>query len=195
MNTSLIKKIWGFGLVGLLMACKPSAQFLNADVTGAGFKTDVPLMTTTGNQLQLNQPNPSQVTALFFGFTQCPDVCPTTLGTMKLVTKELGSDASKLRVVFVTVDPERDSMQVMKEYIGAFDPHFIGAYTDLPHTKQLATGYQVTFEKVGDPAFYTMNHSANIFLIDAAGRTRVSIPYGSSASSIAHDVKQLLAHP
>lgn len=182
-----------FALLAALMltACQPSVQFLNQDITGAAFKSDLTLTTFDGQPLQLNQSNP-QLTLMFFGFTTCPDVCPTTLGHMKKVMTQLGDDAAKVRVVFVTLDPERDSAQVMREYMGAFDSSFIGARADLATTTELAKGYQVTFEKIGNPAMYMLKHSANTYIIDTAGKTRVSIPYNTDASSIVHDVRQLL---
>lgn len=177
--------------ITLLAACQPSTQFLNKDITGAGLKTTVPLITADGQTLALNQANP-QVTVVFFGFTQCPDVCPTTLGHMKLVTDELGADADKLRVVFVSVDPERDTQEVLKQYTSAFNPKFIGASTDLPNTQKLARDYQITFEKVGNGSSYMINHTATSYLIDQSGKVRVSIPYNTDAKTIAHDIKQLL---
>ncbi|WP_189493181.1 SCO family protein [Formosimonas limnophila] len=179
------------GLVALLAACQPSAQFLNKDITGSGLKTETPLTAADGENFQLNQASP-QVTAVFFGFTQCPDVCPTTMGQMKLVMDELGADADKLRVVFVSVDPERDTREILKQYTSTFNPKFIGASTDLANTQKLARDYQITFEKVGTGPNYMVNHTANSYLIDRAGKTRVSIPYNTDAKTIAHDIKQLL---
>ncbi|TDR32576.1 SCO family protein [Hydromonas duriensis] len=185
----------GFTALGLT-ACSPAPQFLNQNVSGAGLQTSVELTTAAGQPLQLNAALPNHVTALFFGFTQCPEVCPTTMGTMKLVKQALqkeGVDPNLLRVVFLSVDPERDTASILNAYTAAFDPSFIGVSTDLTRTKEVAKAYNVTFEKVGTGEFYTMNHTANLYLIDSTGRTRVSVPYGASADSIVHDVKQLLA--
>lgn len=196
---TLTKKILGLGLMLALAACSPnspsSLKFLNQNVSGAGFSSQIELTSGAGEKIKLNAPTPNQVTALFFGFTQCPEICPTTLGTMKLVKQGLEAkqvDSKQLRVVFVSLDPERDSQQILKEYTSAFDPSFIGAATDLASTQSLAKSYNVTFEKVGKSEFYTLNHSANLYLIDAEGHTRVSVPYGAKADLIVHDVMQLL---
>ena len=189
----MIKRIL-LGVITLtLCACQPKTQFLNNDIQGAGLATRVPLNTDDGQPLQLNAPHPAQVTVVFFGFTQCPDVCPTTMGEMKLVKQKLGADADKLRVVLVSIDPERDTAAVLKQYTEAFDPHFIGASTSPQQTKILAKDLNISYEKVGSEPFYTMKHSANSYLVDPQGRFRVSIPYGTKPESIAHDVKQLLA--
>lgn len=187
----------GFALVLTLAlsACSPSPQFLNQNVTGSGYATQVELNNANGGTLRLSAPTPNQVTALFFGFTQCPDVCPTTLGTMKLVKQELIKnkvDADRLRIVFVSIDPERDTPEVLKAYAAAFDPAVMGAFTSLDNTQKIAKDFNIVYEKVGTGPFYTMNHSANAYLIDSDGRTRVSIPYGTTAPVIAHDVQQLL---
>ena len=179
----------------ILGACSPSPQFLNQNVTGSAYATQVELKNASGGAVQLNAPTPNQVTALFFGFTQCPDVCPTTLGTMKLVKQELVKnkmDPDRLRIVFVSIDPERDTPEVLKAYAAAFDPAVIGAYASPEHTQKIAKDFNIVYEKVGTGAFYTMNHSANTYLIGSDGRTRVSVPYGTAASAIAHDVQQLL---
>ena len=182
-----------FALV--LGACSPSPQFLNQNVMGSAYATQVELKNASGGAVQLNAPTPNQVTALFFGFTQCPDVCPTTLGTMKLVKQELVKnkmDPDRLRIVFVSIDPERDTPEVLKAYAAAFDPAVLGAYGSPEHTQKIAKDFNIVYEKVGTGAFYTMNHSANTYLIGSDGRTRVSVPYGTAASAIAHDVQQLL---
>ncbi|AXF84627.1 SCO1 protein [Ephemeroptericola cinctiostellae] len=189
-------KAIAFSCVFVLSACSPSPQFLNQNVTGSGYATQVELKNASGGTVQLSAPAPKQVTALFFGFTQCPDVCPTTLGTMKLVKQELIKnkiDADRLRIVFVSIDPERDTPEVLKAYAAAFDPAVIGAYSSPEGTQKVAKDFNIVYEKVGAGPFYTMNHSANAYLIDSDGRTRVSIPYGTTAPVIAHDVEQLLA--
>lgn len=183
------------GIALMLSACSPSPQFLNQNVTGSGYTTQVELKTAAGGTLQLSAPTPNQVTALFFGFTQCPDVCPTTLGTMKLVKQELTKnnvDANRLRIVFVSIDPERDTPEVLKAYAAAFDSAVVGAYTSPEQTQKIAKDFNIVYEKVGTGPFYTMNHSANAYLLDSDGRVRVSVPYGTPAPSIAHDVQQLL---
>lgn len=182
-----------------LFACSPTPTFLNQNVSGSGYHTAAALNTTTGSPLQLNAATPNQVTALFFGFTQCPDVCPTTMGTIKLVRQALAKqniDSNRLRVIFMTLDPERDTAAILKDYTAAFNipnaPANIGAYTDLATTATIAKDFNIEYKKVGTGTNYTLNHSANLYLIDPTGKTRVSVPYGTPADSITHDVVQLL---
>ncbi|MGL4766813.1 MAG: SCO family protein [Formosimonas sp.] len=178
----------------LLVACQPaSVSFLNSNITGAQLHTSVALHSTDGASLHLNAANLQPVTAVFFGFTMCPDVCPTTLGHLKIVKQQLGADADKLRVILVSLDPERDSMAVLQQYTAAFASGFIGAATDLPNTQRMAQDLGISFEKIGSGEFYMLKHSANLYLIDAQGRFRVSIPYGTPPDSIAHDVRQLMS--
>ena len=176
-----------------LVACKPTAQYLNNNVTASNLHTDIPLTSHRGEPLQINSPQKGKVSAVFFGYTQCPDICPTTLGKMKVVMNQLGTDADKVRVVFVTVAPERDTQNVLKEYMAAFNPTFTGAYTDPEHTRQMAKQFQVVYEKVGSGPNYIVNHTANLYLLDENGRTVVSVPYEAKPETIAHDIKQMLA--
>ena len=182
-----------FALSLALTACQPTAQYLNGNITASNLRTDIPLTSHKGEPLQINSPQKGKVSAVFFGYTQCPDICPTTLGKMKIVMEQLGADADKVRVVFVTVDPERDTGALLKEYMGAFNPTFTGAYTDPAQTKTMATQFQVVYEKVGTGPNYIVNHTANLYLLDENGRTVVSVPYEAKPETITHDIKQMLA--
>lgn len=190
-----MRQIFIIAMALFACACQPQVQFLNNDIQGAGLATQVPLTTFDGQVVQLSAPVPHQVTAVFFGYTQCPDVCPTTMGEMKRVKQLLGADADKLRAVFVTVDPERDTANVLKQYSAAFTNQIIGVYTTPAQTKTLASNLNISYEKIGTGDFYTVNHSSNTYLIDAQGKFRVSVPYGTKAEAIVHDVKQLLRAP
>ena len=182
-----------FALSLALTACQPTAQYLNGNITASNLRTDIPLTSHKGEPLQINSPQKGKVSAVFFGYTQCPDICPTTLGKMKIVMEQLGADADKVRVVFVTVDPERDTGALLKEYMGAFNPTFTGAYTDPAQTKTMASQFQVVYEKVGTGPNYIVNHTANLYLLDENGRTVVSVPYEAKPETITHDIKQMLA--
>ena len=182
-----------FALSLALTACQPTAQYLNSNITASNLRTDIPLTSHKGEPLQINSPQKGKVSAVFFGYTQCPDICPTTLGKMKIVMEQLGADADKVRVVFVTVDPERDTGALLKEYMGAFNPTFTGAYTDPAQTKTMASQFQVVYEKVGTGPNYIVNHTANLYLLDENGRTVVSVPYEAKPETITHDIKQMLA--
>ncbi len=181
------------GTLLALSACKPQAQYLNPNISASNLQTNIPLLSQNGEVVQINEPHKGQVSAVFFGYTQCPDICPTTLGKMKLVMQQLGDDASKVRVVFVTVDPERDTAVVLKAYMAAFNPSFTGAMTDPENTRKMAKQFQVVYEKVGTGPNYIVNHTANLYLLDENGRTTVSVPYEGKPESIVHDIRQMLA--
>jgi protein SCO1/2 len=133
-------------------------------------------------------------TLLFFGFTSCPDLCPTTLAEFKGAKRALGADADKLHVVFVSVDPERDTNATIKGYLAAFDPSFIGLRGDDPTLSRIAPEYDLTYRKVALPSGgYTVDHTATAFLIDAQGRLRVVYPYGIPASAFATDARAFFA--
>ena len=190
-NLKILLGAFSLGLA--LTACQPTAQYLNGNITASNLRTDIPLTSHKGEPLQINSPQKGKVSAVFFGYTQCPDICPTTLGKMKIVMEQLGADADKVRVVFVTVDPERDTGALLKEYMGAFNPTFTGAYTDPAQTKTMANQFQVVYEKVGTGPNYIVNHTANLYLLDENGRTVVSVPYEAKPETITHDIKQMLA--
>ena len=190
-NLKILLGAFALGLA--LTACQPTAQYLNSNITASNLHTDIPLTSHRGEPLQINSPQKGKVSAVFFGYTQCPDICPTTLGKMKIVMEQLGADADKVRVVFVTVDPERDTGALLKEYMGAFNPTFTGAYTDPAQTKTMANQFQVVYEKVGTGPNYIVNHTANLYLLVENGRTVVSVPYEAKPETITHDIKQMLA--
>mgnify|MGYP001054374529 CR=1 FL=1 len=133
-------------------------------------------------------------TLVFFGFTQCPDVCPTTLTTLAEAMKQLGPDADRVQGVFVTVDPERDTAELLKQYVPAFDPRFVGLRGDAAQTEAVAKEFRIIFQKVPGrtPETYTVDHSAGIFLFDPAGRLRVYEGHGQPPDVLAHDLRLLL---
>jgi len=131
---------------------------------------------------------------VFFGFTHCPDVCPTTLAEMAQVIKELGPDGSKVQVLFVTVDPERDTPQVLKQYVPAFNPSFLGLYGDQDATARAAKEFKVFYQKQpGKGGSYSVDHSAGTFILDREGRLRLFAQYGLGATAMLHDIRLLLA--
>jgi len=130
---------------------------------------------------------------LFFGFTHCPDVCPTTLVEMAQVVKELGTDGSRVQVLFVTVDPERDTQQVLKRYVPSFNPAFLGLYGDAEATARAAKEFKVYIQK--QPAkdgHYSVDHSAGTYVLDREGRLRLFAGYGAGAPALLHDIRILL---
>ena len=132
---------------------------------------------------------------LFFGYTQCPDVCPTTLATMGEVMKLLGSDAARLQVVFVTLDPERDTPQLIAEYMPQFHPDFLGLRGDKAATEAAAKEFKVFYARqaTGTAGSYTLDHTAGNYVFDPQGRLRLYVRHGAPAADIAADLKLLLA--
>lgn len=132
---------------------------------------------------------------LVFGFTNCPEVCPTTLATLAQARKALGADASDVQVVYVTVDPERDDVARIRQYLAAFDPTFIGGTDSPDKLAEMRKRYGVVAEKIASkqPNAYGMNHSTSVWLIDRAGKLRAMMPYGHEAKDFVHDIRLLLA--
>ncbi|MGQ3052694.1 MAG: SCO family protein [Roseateles sp.] len=136
-----------------------------------------------------------KVVMLVFGFTLCPEVCPTTLATLAQARKALGAAAADVQVVYVTVDPERDDIARIRQYLAAFDPSFVGATDTPPKLADMRKRYGVVAEKIPKPQAnaYGMNHSTSVWLIDRAGKLRAMMPYGHEAKDFVHDLKLLLA--
>ena len=183
--------VLGSGLLGGCTESKP--QFRGVDITGADYARDLRLTDHNG-QVRSLQDFKGKAVIVFFGYTQCPDVCPTALAELAEVKKLLGTDGDKLQGIFVTVDPARDTAEVLKAYMGNFDPSFLAL---IPTPEQLATvakDFKVYYKRVEGktPTSYTMDHSAGSYLYDPQGRLRVYNRYGSGAPALAADVKQLL---
>jgi protein SCO1/2 len=182
-------------LAAVLAGCGPSEPaFRSIDVTGADYGRGFKLTDHNGQPRTLADYKGKLVT-LFFGFTHCPDVCPTSLSTMKQALTLLGPDAAKVQVLFITVDPERDTAELLANYVPKFDPSFIGLRGDLAATAETAREYKIFYQKVAGAAEgqYTMDHSAGTYVHDAQGRLRLFIRHGETAENIAQDLKALLA--
>ena len=185
-------------LTAPLMGCEPRATpptFNATDITGASFARDFRLTDHNGQTRTLADFR-GKIVALFFGYTHCPDVCPTTMADLATVIKLLGPDGNKVQVLFVTVDPERDTAALLKQYVPAFNPTFLGLRPTIEQLKMLATEYKVVYQKNPgrEQGNYLMDHSAGTYVYDTQGRLRLLMPYGTSASLIAGDFKALLAH-
>ena len=183
-------------IAGLLAACSDSkVQFHSVDLTGADYAKDFQLTDFNGQPRTLADYK-GKVVVLFFGYTQCPDVCPTTMAELAEAKKLLGADGDKLQGIFISVDPERDTPEVLKAYMGSFDPTFVALYADSPE-KLAATGksFKVYFKRVDGktPTSYTMDHTAASYVYDQKGQLRLYTRYGSGAQALADDVKKLLA--
>ena len=178
----------------LLAACtgeKP--QFKAVDITGAEYARDFQLTDHTGQPRSIKDFK-GKVVVLFFGYTQCPDVCPTTMAELAEVKKQLGKDGAKLQGLFVTVDPARDTPDVLKGYMANFDPTFLALTAPPAQLEAMAKNYKVYFKKVEGktPGSYTMDHSAGSYVYDTNGNIRLYTRYGSGAQALVSDIQLLL---
>ena len=179
---------------GILSACsevKPS--FTSVDITGANYAKDFELTDHTGTVRHLTDFK-GKVVVMFFGYTQCPDVCPTSMAELAEVKKALGADGDKLQGLFVTVDPARDTPEVLKGYMENFDPTFLALYTTPEKLEALAKDFKVYYKRVNGKTdtSYTMDHSAGSYIYDTQGKLRLFTRYGSGAKALAADIQQLL---
>ena len=176
-----------------LNACgQPAApKYQLTDVTGADFGKSLALTDHTGTPRTLADFQ-GKVVVIFFGFTQCPDVCPTTLVEMAKVVKELGADGAKVQVLFVSVDPERDTRELLKQYVTAFNPSFLGLAGDAAATARAAKEFKVYVQKQPARGGYSVDHSAGTFILDQQGRLRLFAQYGVGAPAMLSDIRTLL---
>jgi len=176
-----------------LAACEKAPAFHSTDVSGSDLGTDLSLTDFNGQPRTL-QDFKGKVLVVFFGFVQCPDVCPTALADLTQVKAQLGADADRLQVVFVTVDPERDTPEILREYVTQFDPSFLGLRGDADATARVAKSYRVFYAKVPgkEPGSYTMDHTAGIYIYDPQGRLRLFARHNSGVEALASDIKQLM---
>jgi protein SCO1/2 len=149
------------------------------------------LQGSDGTQLKLDRYR-GKVVILEFGFTSCPDVCPTTLAALAQARKQLGPDASELQIVYITVDPERDDAERLRKYLAAFDPTFIGATGTPEQLAAVRDAYGIAATRTTLGTSYAFSHSSYTYLIDREGKLRALMPYGHAAGDYAHDVKILL---
>jgi protein SCO1/2 len=190
------------GAALLLAGCDDKPSFRNTDVTGLEYAKDFKLTDHTGKPRTLADFR-GKVVTIFFGYTQCPDVCPTTMAEMKEVLRKLGpADAAKVQVLFVTIDPERDTQELLAQYVPAFDPSFIGLRGDLETTAKTAKDYKVFYQKVPGktPGSYTMDHTAGSYVYDPQGKLRLFVRHAApgeepsaSIDRMVGDIKLLLA--
>ena len=190
---------WLFGIIfavslGLLVACgEKKPEFRSVDITGADYAKDFALPDVNGQTKTLADFKGKAV-VLFFGFAQCPDVCPTTMAEIAAVKKSLGKEGEKVTAVFVTVDPERDTQQVLKAYMESFDPTFTALRGTPEQTVALAKYFKIYYKKVDGktPTSYTIDHTAASFVFDPQGKLRLYTRYGMGAQALAEDLKILL---
>ena len=170
-----------------------SQKFQSIDITGANYASDFRLPDAQGQERSL-QDFRGKLVVVFFGFTQCPDVCPTALSELSEVKRQLGPDGDKLQGVFITVDPERDTPEVLKAYVGNFDPGFVALRGSAEQLAQVARDFKIHYKKVDGktPGAYTVDHTAASFVYDTQGRLRLYVRSGAGPKVLLDDLKLLL---
>ena len=167
-------------------------KFELTDVTGATFGKSLELTDHNGVKRTLADFK-GKVVVVFFGFTHCPEACPTTMIELANVARELGPDAERLQVLFVTVDPERDTPELLRQYVPSFNPRFLALRGTPEETARAAKEFKVYFHQQPQPGGYTVDHSAGTFVLDPQGRLRLFAQYGAGAKPLLHDIRLLLA--
>ena len=183
------------GTAGLLGACSNSTpSFSSVDITGADYAKGFEVEDHTGKVRHLTD-FAGKVVLMFFGYTQCPDVCPTTMTEMIEIKKSLGKDGDRLQVLFVTVDPERDTPDLLKAYMENFDPTFLALRATPEKLEALTKDYKIYYKKVecSTPTSYTMDHSAGSYIYDPKGKLRLFTRYGSPKEALTKDIQTLLS--
>lgn len=178
----------------LLSACSPPAQFNATELRGIDWGKDFALTDHQGKPRRLGDFQ-GQAVVLFFGYTQCPDVCPTTMGNMRELMTALGPDAERVQVLFVTIDPERDTAQLLAQYVPAFHPSFLGLFGNAAATAAVAKEFKIFYHKQPGttPSTYSMDHTAGSYVFDPRGRLRLYLRHGETPQHMAQDLKRLLA--
>lgn len=183
-----------FVFSAFLAACSPSApEFFGSDVSGTGLGADLAIPDTTG-QLRTLDDYKGQVAVVFFGFTQCPDVCPTALAELSQAMNLLEDKADDVQVILISVDPERDTPEILSAYVNAFHPDFVGLTGTTEQLHQAAQSFKAYYAKAPGPTpeQYTMDHTASFYIFDKKGEVRVLISGDATAQDIAGDIRQLL---
>ncbi len=182
----------GCDKLGLSGSSKPS--FHGVDITGADYGRKLELTDAEGKPRSLADFK-GKVSVVFFGYTQCPDVCPTTMAELAAIKRAMGKDGDRVQGIFVTVDPERDTPEVLKAYLAAFDPSFVALRGTPEQTADAAREFKVFFAKVPGktPESYTVDHTAGSYVIDAQGQLRLFERYGAPAQELQADLQKLLA--
>ena len=190
-------RIFALAALTVLAGCHTGQPgFQSTDITGADFGKAFALTDHNGKQRSLEDFR-GQVVVMFFGFTHCPDVCPTTLAELAGAVKRLGPGGEKVQVLLVTIDPERDTPEMLAKYVTAFNPKFLALRGNADETARVAKEFKVIYQKVAGPREenYAMDHSAGSYIFDRQGRLRLYVGYGRGADVFAHDIGLLLKQP
>jgi protein SCO1/2 len=193
LSLSLTLSVVAASVLGLVGCTEPKAAFKGVDITGADYAKELNLLDQNG-QVRKIKDFSGKLVVVFFGYTQCPDVCPTTMQELAEVKRLLGADGDKLQAVFVTVDPERDTTELLKAYVENFDPNFVALRPTPEQLPAIAKEFKIYFKRVEGktPTSYTMDHSAGSYTFDAQGKVRLFNRYGMGPEALAHDFKLLL---
>jgi protein SCO1 len=185
--------VWSviFCLAGCGNTVKPT--FLSTDITGANFGKDFKLTDHTGEIRSLVDFRGKAI-VLFFGYTHCPDMCPATMGELAAAMQKLGKDAARVQVLFVTVDPERDTPMQLKQYLSTFNPEFLGLSGAARTTKDIANEFKVVYQKQTgqSPDHHTLDHSTGSYIFDTRGKLRLYVSNGAGGEIFAQDIAELL---
>ncbi|MDP1901643.1 MAG: SCO family protein [Rubrivivax sp.] len=182
-----------WALAGCDRGSPAAAQFKAIDITGAEYARDFDLADADGQRRRLADFK-GRIAVVFFGYTQCPDVCPTTLTELAAVKQALGAEGARVQGIFVTIDPERDTPEVLKAYVGSFGSDFVALHGNAEETRAVAKHFKVFYAKVPGRAegSYTMDHTAGSYVFDAQGRVRLFTRYGTGAEALKQDLQLLL---
>jgi protein SCO1/2 len=185
-------------LLSCLLGCPAKQEsadvaFVGSDIAGAKLGSDIDLVDHAGRPRHLSDFK-GKLVALFFGYTHCPDVCPTTMAELAKALRQLGPRGKDVQVLFVTLDPERDTAEVLKRYVPSFDASFLGLRGDEASTKKVAQDFKIFFarQESDSKAGYTIDHSAGVYVFDRKGDLRLYLNHGQSSKDIAHDFGLLL---
>jgi protein SCO1/2 len=181
------------GMAALTACSEAKPQFKSIDLTGADYAQGFTLADHNG-QVRSLKDFAGKVVVVFFGFTQCPDFCPMSMAELAQVKQLLGPEGDKLQVIFISVDPERDTPELLKAYMGNFDPSFVALRPTLAQLSEVAKDFKVYYKKVEGktPGSYSMDHSAGSYIFDAKGRIRLYNRYGSGPETLAADIRLLM---
>jgi protein SCO1/2 len=195
MKMTFLRNICIVAFLMAMSACSPKPDFKNIDITGStSFGKDFSLLDPDGKVRTLADYK-GKVVVMFFGYTQCPDICPTTLTEMQQVMALLGPQSDKVQVLFVTVDPERDTAAILKQYVPSFDTRFLGLRpADDAALEKVTKDFKIYYKKVpgSSPGSYTIDHTAGSYAFDPEGHLRLYIKHAQGPETLAHDLKELL---
>jgi protein SCO1/2 len=190
---SLLLAIFASVTVIVANGVASASEFRTSDVTGQGYGDVMTRLVGQDGRVRSRDDFKGRVTVLLFGFTHCPDLCPTALSNMAALLDQLGEDRDRVQIAFITVDPERDTPEVLRDYMGAFGPNYLGLTGEPDAIRRAAKGFKVFFQKIPLPdGDYTMDHSAVIYVLDLQARVRLMFAANRRLEDVAHDILELL---